>query len=188
MSEKSTIQERLRFNMIDQETVAALREAKSFILAEMPQILDRFYDHVGNFTETAKFFKSREHMMHAKKMQLQHWAIIMDGRFDEAYEASVTKIGEVHNKLGLEPRWYIGGYNALVSGLVSAIAQRMPMRRFDRGGPEEERDCRQLSSRRQCWTWILRSRSTLRRVAVIGARYLNGWPAISRKPLAVSST
>ena len=135
MSEKSTIQERLRFNMIDQETVAVLREAKSFILAEMPQILDRFYDHIGKFTETAKFFKNREHMMHAKKMQLQHWAIIMDGRFDESYEASVTKIGEVHNKLGLEPRWYIGGYNALVSGLVSAIAQRMPMRRFDRGGP-----------------------------------------------------
>jgi hypothetical protein len=134
MSGKSTIQERLRFNLIDQETVASLREAKSFILAEMPLILDGFYDHVGKFTETAKFFRSREHMMHAKKMQLQPWAIIMDGRFDEAYEASVTKIGEVHNKLGLEPRWYIGGYNALVSGLVSAIA-RMPMRRFDRGGP-----------------------------------------------------
>ena len=77
-------------------------------------------------------------MMHAKKMQLQHWAIIMEGRFDETYEASVTKIGEVHNKLGLEPRWYIGGYNALVSGLVNAIAQRMTTGRFDRGGPWKE--------------------------------------------------
>src|SRR5215213_530356 len=135
MSGESTIRERLRFNMIDQETVAILREAKSFILAEMPLILDGFYDHIGNFAETAKFFRSREHMMHAKKMQLLHWAIIMDGRFGETYEASVTKIGEVHNKLGLEPRWYIGGYNALVAGLVNAIAQRMPLRMFDRGGP-----------------------------------------------------
>jgi methyl-accepting chemotaxis protein len=135
MSGESTIQERLRFNLIDQETVVLLREAKPFILAEMPLILDGFYDHVGKFTETAKFFRSREHMMHAKKMQLQHWAIIMDGRFDETYETSVTKIGEVHNKLGLEPRWYIGGYNALVSGLVNAVAQRMPIGRFDRGGP-----------------------------------------------------
>jgi hypothetical protein len=73
-------------------------------------------------------------MMHAKKMQVQHWAIIMDGRFDEAYESSVTKVGEIHNKLGLEPRWYIGGYNALVSGLVNAIADRMPVRRFGRDG------------------------------------------------------
>jgi methyl-accepting chemotaxis protein len=135
MSGQSTIRERLRFNMIDQETSAVLRESKSFILAEMPKILDAFYDHISNFAETAKFFKSRDHMMHAKKMQQQHWAIIMDGRFDETYEASVTKIGEVHNKLGLEPRWYIGGYNALVSGLVNAIAQRMTTGRFDRGGP-----------------------------------------------------
>src|SRR5215216_3566541 len=75
MSGESTIRERLRFNMIDQETVAILREAKSFILAEMPLILDGFYDHIGNFAETAKFFRSREHMMHAKKMQLLHWQL-----------------------------------------------------------------------------------------------------------------
>lgn len=138
MSGGSTIQERLRFNMIDQGTVAILREAKPFILSEMPLILDAFYDHIGKFAETAKFFRNRDHMMHAKKMQMQHWAIIMDGRFDEAYESSVTKIGEVHNKLGLEPRWYIGGYNALVSGLVNAIADRMPIQRFDRGGARKK--------------------------------------------------
>lgn len=138
MHGESTILERLRFNMIDQEAVTILREAKSFILAELPLILDAFYDHVGKFAETAKFFRSRDHMMHAKKMQMQHWAIIMDGRFDETYKSSVTKIGEVHNKLGLEPRWYIGGYNALVAGLVNAIADRMPIRRFDRGGDRKK--------------------------------------------------
>jgi methyl-accepting chemotaxis protein len=132
MSSESTIQERLHFNMIDSETVALLRQAKPFVLAELPLVLDTFYDHVGKFAETAKFFRNRDHMMHAKKMQIQHWTIIMDGRFDPTYESSVTKIGEVHNKLGLEPRWYIGGYNALVSGLVNAIAARMPVRRFDR--------------------------------------------------------
>jgi methyl-accepting chemotaxis protein len=138
MSGESTILERLRFNMIDQETVTVLREAKPFILADLPRILDGFYDHVGKFAETAKFFRSREHMMHAKKMQMQHWTIIMDGRFDETYESSVTKIGEVHNKLGLEPRWYIGGYNALVSGLVNAIADHMPIRRLDRDGARKK--------------------------------------------------
>ncbi|MBB4383147.1 globin-coupled sensor protein [Bradyrhizobium sp. SBR1B] len=140
MAGESTIQERLRFNMIDQATTAILRDAKSFILAEMPAILDMFYNHVGGFAETAKFFRSRDHMMHAKKMQLQHWAIIMGGRFDDTYEASVTRIGEVHNKLGLEPRWYIGGYNALVSGLINSIADRMPVARFDRGGAKKKAD------------------------------------------------
>lgn len=137
MSTESAISERLRFNSIDSDTVAALRAGKSFILGELPAVLDRFYDHVAAFSRTAAFFRNREHMMHAKKMQIEHWSRILDARFDEAYEASVTKIGQVHNKLGLEPRWYIGGYNALVTGLVAAIA-RMPTKLFDRSGARQK--------------------------------------------------
>lgn len=123
---ESTIARRLKFNMIDAAMGDTLRQSKSFVLAELALVLDRFYDHVAQFSEIAVFFKNRAHMMHAKDMQLKHWGLILDGRFDDAYEASVTKIGEIHNTLGLEPRWYIGGYNALVAGMLDAIAQRMP--------------------------------------------------------------
>ena len=112
MTNATGIARRLDFNRIDDATLASLREARPFVLEAMPAILDRFYDHIGRFDETMKFFRNREHMMHAKQMQIKHWAIIMQGQFDETYEASVTRIGEVHNKLGLEPRWYIGGATA----------------------------------------------------------------------------
>ncbi|CAN5194002.1 hypothetical protein BH10PSE10_BH10PSE10_13230 [soil metagenome] len=126
MSNESTLARRLQFNGIDTGTRDVLREHKDFLLSEMPQILDRFYDHISTFAETKAFFKSRDHMMHAKQKQLQHWGIILGGHFDDAYESSVTRIGEIHNTLGLEPRWYIGGYNALMGGLVEAIALRLP--------------------------------------------------------------
>ena len=138
MSSKTTITERLKFNLIDQDIVKALQDGKAFVLSELPPILERFYDHIAKFPETAAFFKSRDHMMHAKTMQIRHWAIILDGRFDEVYHASVNKIGEVHNKLGLEPRWYIGGYNALVAGLVEAISLRMPSKRFESGAAKKK--------------------------------------------------
>ncbi len=131
MVQESTIGERLRFNAMDEDLARVLREAKDFILGAMPPILDGFYDHVSRFPETAAFFRSREHMMHAKAMQVRHWTIIAEGRFDQSYEASVTRIGETHNKLGLEPRWYIGGYNFLIGGMLAAIAQRFGGRRDD---------------------------------------------------------
>ena len=133
MSAASSLATRLAFNRIDAGTIALLKEAREFVVEAMPAILDRFYGHVGRFSETNTFFRNREHMMHAKAMQLKHWAIILEGRFDADYEASVTRIGEVHNKLGLEPRWYIGGYNALLSDLVNEIAIRVPARLLDRG-------------------------------------------------------
>lgn len=132
----SPISERLKFNDINAATSAILRSNKDFLLAEMPAILDRFYDHISTFQDTRTHFKSREHMMHAKEKQLRHWGIILDGNFDESYETSVTRIGEIHNKLGLEPRWYIGGYNALVGGLIEAIALRMPTPRFTLNGSQ----------------------------------------------------
>ena len=121
---QSTIVERLRYNAIDDAMSRTLREAKDFLLAEMPPVLDAFYDHVARYPETMAFFRNREQMMHAKAMQIRHWSIIAEGRFDQNYEASVTRIGETHNRLGLEPRWYIGGYNFLISGMFAAIAKR----------------------------------------------------------------
>jgi methyl-accepting chemotaxis protein len=115
--------------MIDEGTSAVMREYKDFVMAELPGVLDHFYDHVSKFQETAAFFKSREHMMGAKQAQLRHWAMIMDGRFDETYEASITRIGETHNKIGLDPRWYIGGYSGLVTGLLAVIARKLPSSR-----------------------------------------------------------
>jgi methyl-accepting chemotaxis protein len=140
MTNDSTIKRRLAFSMIDQQTSAVLQRSKNFVLGEMPCILDRFYDHIAAFDETSSLFRSREHMMHAKAMQVRHWGIILDGRFDAAYESSVTAIGEVHNKLGLEPRWYIGGYNVLVSGLLQAVADRLPAGRFERNTAQKRTD------------------------------------------------
>jgi methyl-accepting chemotaxis protein len=137
----STIRERLSYNQIDEITSAILRESRGFVLDELPAVLDRFYEHVGRVRETAAFFQGRDHMMRAKAAQIRHWSMILEGRFDESYEASVRTIGETHNRIGLDPRWYIGGYNALVNGLVEVIARKLPRPRAV--SPEIDRFIRQ---------------------------------------------
>ncbi len=127
MKNNNTLKRRLDFNQIDSATSALLRRHKDFILGELPALLDGFYAHVGQFSEAASMFKSPQHMAGAKAAQLRHWAEIMDGSFDEAYAASVHRIGEAHHRIGLEPRWYIGGYNVLISSLVRVIAEKMPV-------------------------------------------------------------
>lgn len=121
----SQLTARLAFNQITNETRQILREHKEFVMAELPAVLDHFYDHVTAYAETNRFFKNRDHMMAAKTAQLNHWAHIMDGTFDASYESSINRIGETHSRIGLEPRWYIGGYNALVSGLLKVIAEKL---------------------------------------------------------------
>ncbi|HEX2840464.1 globin-coupled sensor protein [Hyphomicrobium sp.] len=132
MSGESTAKARLSYNQIDEATAEMLRKNKELVLREMPEVLDRFYEHLGRYSETAAFFSDRAHMTKARDAQLRHWSMILDGRFDEAYEASIKRIGETHHRIGLEPRWYIGGYNALVTGLVRAISTKVSAHSVDK--------------------------------------------------------
>lgn len=121
----TTLGARLAFNQIDERTCEIIRRHKDFIMGELPAVLDAFYDHIDRFAETRAFFTSREHMNAAKAAQIRHWSTILDGRFDAQYEASIRRIGEAHHRIGLDPSWYIGGYSALVTGLLAVISARL---------------------------------------------------------------
>ena len=94
----SNLRERLAYNQISEATGKLLRQNKAFIMAELPSVLDDFYDHVSQHAETRAFFKSREHMNYAKNAQIKHSATIMDGLFDETYETSINRIGETQSQ------------------------------------------------------------------------------------------
>jgi methyl-accepting chemotaxis protein len=106
---------------MDDELRAVLREMKPLIMRALPPVLDEFYQRVAATSEVGRMFRNRDHMAHAKQAQLNHWAVIVNGEFSDEYVTSVTRIGETHNKLGLEPRWYIGAYSFLMSGVLAAI-------------------------------------------------------------------
>lgn len=116
--------ERLAFLDISDQTRRDLREAKPYIDAIMPSVLDGFYAHVSKFP-IAKMFSTPASMQHAKAMQLKHWELITSGDFTDSYVESVRRIGEAHNTLGLEPRWYIGGYSYIVNMIVSNISSHL---------------------------------------------------------------
>jgi methyl-accepting chemotaxis protein len=125
MAQENSISSRLAFVGIDEATRAALRELQPLIMKELPGILDGFYAQVSRFPETARFFSNQAHMNGAKQAQISHWATIMQATFDDTYVRAVSKIGDTHNRIGLEPRWYIGGYSALLSGLLRAVEVNM---------------------------------------------------------------
>jgi methyl-accepting chemotaxis protein len=117
----SAIQERLAFVGMDAAKQATLREMRPFIAKVLPGVLDEFYLLIARTPEAYRMFKDPAMMRHAKEMQIKHWAEIAGADFGDNYVRSVTRIGETHNRLGLEPRWYIGGYSFLISGVVRAI-------------------------------------------------------------------
>ena len=55
-----------------------------------------------------------------------HWNHILGGDFGPDYVQSVQKIGIRHNMIGLEPKWYIGGYSFISERVIEQlIAERV---------------------------------------------------------------
>ena len=117
------MQSRLDFLGIDQTSVGALRALKPLIEREIKGALVHFYAKVRATPETARHFRSEEHIAAAGDLQAKHWALIADAHFTEDYMQAVQRIGQVHARAGVEPRWYIGGYSAVVSALVGAVVK-----------------------------------------------------------------
>ncbi len=109
----------MRFMRIDPETGEMLREFWKVVEKALPEILEGFYGHVTKEPQLARLIG--ENLPRLKKAQGTHWARLFNGRFDRDYMQGVRAIGLVHNKIGLEPRWYIGGYN-YVLGRLSSLA------------------------------------------------------------------
>jgi methyl-accepting chemotaxis protein len=120
---------RLRFMRIDADTGVLLREFWRILEPAMPALLEEFYAHVAREPRLAALLG--DNVARLKNVQTQHWRRLFAGTFDEEYMRSIRTIGMVHNRIGLEPRWYIGGYNVILGRIVE-LAARNFRRKTDR--------------------------------------------------------
>ena len=123
MTSKNTLTERLDFIGFDQAARRDISDIRPLIMKELPGALDVFYSKVRTHPETRKFFSSERHMDSAKSRQVGHWDAISSGQFDDSYLKAVTTVGDVHARIGLEPRWYIGGYALVMERLIEKVVE-----------------------------------------------------------------
>lgn len=113
---------RLRFANIDAAACQTLREIWPTIEAALPPILGRFYTHLRKEPKMGSMIGDRQG--HLESAQTKHWARLFKGTFDEDYVLSINRIGRAHVKIGLEPRWYIAGYQIALSELTAVILKK----------------------------------------------------------------
>jgi methyl-accepting chemotaxis protein len=126
----SALSERLEFMDLGPEAQANIRSIKPFIAEALPGALDSFYTQVRRFPKTRAFFSGEDQILSAKNRQVGHWETISSGQFDDRYVGAVTRVGQIHARIGLEPRWYIGGYSLVLERLIAKVVKE----RWPKGG------------------------------------------------------
>jgi len=115
---------RLSFIMIDETTRIQLREFRPILEKHIDSILEDFYAHVTAQPGLNALFDGPHGTAHARAMQREHWLDnVFTGDFGDRYMSQVIKIGKTHERVGLEPRWYIGAYTFLLNRMVELVQQ-----------------------------------------------------------------
>jgi methyl-accepting chemotaxis protein len=131
-NENSDLNNRLRFLGLDERGRETLRRLGPLIHNNIGDALAIFYDKIRKVPETAAFFRNDDHIKSAKQRQEAHWGIVGTAEYTESYVEGVTKVGKAHARIGLEPRWYIGGYALVLEQLVHAVTRERWPSRFGR--------------------------------------------------------
>ncbi|MEV4607670.1 globin-coupled sensor protein [Neorhizobium sp. LMR1-1-1.1] len=119
--QKAVLAERLNFVGLGEIERRHLANVQPVVTSAVGPALDAFYQKAKAHPHTAKFFSSDAHIAHAKERQASHWDVISSGRYNGDYVDAVSAIGKTHARLGLEPRWYIGGYALILDGIIRAV-------------------------------------------------------------------
>jgi len=119
---QSDINARHDFLDIDAATLQTLKDARPIIEPHMERILDSFYGHINRFPDLAAKFSSSDSRRRARDMQKSHWMnFLFAGDLGEDYFEKARRVGRVHERIGLEPQWYMGGYRLIMTELAAVL-------------------------------------------------------------------
>jgi methyl-accepting chemotaxis protein len=107
------------FNDEDIEILKALRPV---VAIHADRIVDVFYTTIERYPELMQIIENAgSNIDRLKQAQKRYLLELFDGDYGNAYVDRRLRIGEVHNRIGLTPRWYIGSYTVYFQELVPII-------------------------------------------------------------------
>jgi signal transduction histidine kinase len=128
---KEELEERLAFLGIADTDLRALQTLRPLFERRADTLVTAFYRHLLSFEETRALLKDAEVKRRLLIEQRRYLLSLTEPQIDDAYVADRRRIGETHERIGLEPRWYLGAYAIyfyLLSPLVSEHLRSEPVR------------------------------------------------------------
>lgn len=115
-----------RFVDFTPEDATRLRTALERYESVIEGTVDRFYDYLLSIPATRAVLEHADVADHLKRQQRQYLKGLGGGRYGEAYLRERLRIGLIHERIGLEPRWYLGAYWLYLRDLAPRLVPSAP--------------------------------------------------------------
>ncbi len=101
---------RKEFLRLSEEEETALKTLQPLMARHVDELVEEFYRHLLGFAETRKLLSDELIATRLKEAQKRYLLSLVTGPYDREYQEGRLKIGQVHERIGLTPQWYLGAY------------------------------------------------------------------------------
>ena len=122
----SEMQACLEYLKLDDEDVARLERLEPVLEKHADAFVASFYRHLLSFPHTRKLLAEPAVKERLLVKQREYLLSLASPSFDAEFEAQRRNIGRVHQRIGLEPRWYLGAYSLYFELLEPLICDAFP--------------------------------------------------------------
>lgn len=120
---------RLAFMNFTQQDALLLKELLPLIKHHSVRIVDKFYENVERHPELNAIIRDAGSTIdRLKASQIRYLEELVMGEYGEAYFERRLRIGVIHNKIGLGPRWYLGSYSVYSQNIIPLIMKKYRFR------------------------------------------------------------
>ena len=114
--------ERLSFYEISARDEDLLARISDVCDPRLDDVIADFYAHLLRFPQLEELLRGAPgRVARLQGMQKEYFRQLTRGRLDADYAESRLRVGHAHQRIGLRPEWYIGGFSRLLRNYLDVI-------------------------------------------------------------------
>ena len=118
---EAELRERLAFLSWSEADQVRLRATKPLVESLNRDFVEVLYQRLEAFAEPAAILADQQTVQRLKRRQQAYYQTLFDGCIDEPYVRERVQIGQVHERVGVDLKWYLGGYRLYLSRLLEGL-------------------------------------------------------------------
>ncbi|MDR3615847.1 MAG: protoglobin domain-containing protein [Candidatus Obscuribacterales bacterium] len=124
LSEAEIIQRKqwLEFGEADEKVIKETIDP--LLTGQIENLIENMYAHFLSFEETRSFFPDEMTLKRAQGAQAKYFTRLTKGNYDSDYVADRLRVGSTHQRIELDPKWYLGAYNRIFNWFLPRLSER----------------------------------------------------------------
>ncbi|WP_019156418.1 globin-coupled sensor protein [Robertmurraya massiliosenegalensis] len=125
LHKSQSVGRQIQFVGLSEVDVNNLVNLKPILEKHAPTIVDAFYSKLQDMPNLMEIINKYSTIEKLKKTLTQYLLDMVSGEIGEEYIRSRKIIGQVHNRIGLFPEWYIGAYTLIQNEMLQILTREL---------------------------------------------------------------